>query len=69
VAALLAAGDGPTAVAVGADAVWVVNTEAGTLSHIDPETDQVEDTVELGNEPSGIVLAEGLIWVTVQAPL
>jgi YVTN family beta-propeller protein len=53
---------------VGADAVWVVNSKAGTLSRIDPETDEVEDTVELGNAPSGIVFADGLIWVTVQTP-
>jgi YVTN family beta-propeller protein len=65
---LIDVGDEPTAVTVGADAVWVVNSKAGTLSRIDPETDEVQDTVELGNAPSGIVFADGLIWVTVQTP-
>jgi class 3 adenylate cyclase/DNA-binding beta-propeller fold protein YncE len=61
-------GDGPTAVAVGADAVWVVNSGEGTLTRIDPEMNEVERTIEIGNAPSGIVLADGFLWVTVQAP-
>ena len=61
-------GESPTAVAVGDDAVWVANTAAGTISRIDPETNEVERTIEVGNAPSGIVLANGFLWVTVQAP-
>ena len=61
-------GQGPTAVAVGEDAVWVANTGDGTLSRIDPETNEVERTVEVGNAPSGLALADGLLWVSVQAP-
>jgi YVTN family beta-propeller protein len=64
----IAVGKGPTAVAAGRDAVWVANTAAGTLSRIDPETSEVERTIEIGNAPSGIVLADGFLWVTVQAP-
>jgi YVTN family beta-propeller protein len=48
--------------------VWVVNTGSGTLSRIDPATNEVERTIEIGNAPAGIVLAAGLLWVTVRAP-
>jgi YVTN family beta-propeller protein len=61
-------GEGPTAIAVTPDAVWVVNRDDGTLSRIDPETNKVERTFPIGQAPADIVLAEGLLWVTVQAP-
>jgi YVTN family beta-propeller protein len=61
-------GEGPTAIAVTPDAVWVVNRDDGTLSRIDPETNEEERTVPIGQAPVGIVFAEGLLWVTVQAP-
>ena len=61
-------GEAPTAVAVTEDAVWVVNSGDGTISRIDPERNEVVGKVEIGNSPSGIVLADGLLWVTVQAP-
>jgi YVTN family beta-propeller protein len=54
-------------VAVGAGAVWVANAGDGTGSRIDPETREVE-TIEVGSRPAGIVVADGLVWVTVQAP-
>jgi class 3 adenylate cyclase len=61
-------GEAPSAIAVTPDAVWVANRRGGTLSRINPDTNEVEGTVEIGHAPSGIVLAEGLLWVTVQAP-
>jgi YVTN family beta-propeller protein len=61
-------GDGPNAISVTPDAVWIVNKDDGTLSRIDPETNEVDRTVSIGQAPAGIVLAEGLLWVTVQAP-
>jgi YVTN family beta-propeller protein len=47
--------------------VWVANAADGTVSRIDPGTREVE-TIEIGNRPAGIVVADGLVWVTVQAP-
>jgi YVTN family beta-propeller protein len=61
-------GDGPTSVAFGAGAVWVANTRAGTVSRIDPESNEVVDTIEIGNAPAGIAVFKGLVWVSVQAP-
>jgi len=59
---------GPTALVFGADAVWVANTEAGTISRIDPRTNEVVETIEIGNAPAGVTFANGLVWVAVQAP-
>jgi YVTN family beta-propeller protein len=61
-------GDGPTSVAFGAGAVWVTNTFAGTVSRIDPATNEVVRTIPVGNAPTGIAVAGGLVWVAVQAP-
>jgi DNA-binding SARP family transcriptional activator/streptogramin lyase len=61
-------GDGPTSVAFGAGAVWAANTAAGTVSRIDPATNDVE-TIDVGNAPAGIAVYRGLVWVSVQAPL
>jgi YVTN family beta-propeller protein len=61
-------GDGPVDVAVGEDAVWVVNQLAGTVSRIDPETNDVVATIPIGNEPQRIAAGEGYVWVTVRAP-
>ena len=61
-------GDGPTALASGAGAVWVANTASGTVSRVDPETSDVVETIEIGNPPAGIVVADGYVWVSVQAP-
>jgi YVTN family beta-propeller protein len=64
----IAVGQSPTAVAVGTDAVWVVDSAGGSVSRIDLATNEVERPIELGNAPSGIILAGGFLWVTVQAP-
>jgi len=61
-------GDAPTAVAVGAGAVWVANAGDGTVSRIDPAKREVVETIHLGNAPSGIAVGGGAVWVSVQAP-
>jgi class 3 adenylate cyclase/streptogramin lyase len=61
-------GKGPSTIAVTPDAVWVVNKDDGTLSRIDPERNEEERTFPIGQAPVGIVFAEGLLWVTVEAP-
>ena len=61
-------GDGPEAVVVGADAVWVANRLDGTVSRIDPQTNEVVETIEVGNAPSGLAFADGRLWLTVQEP-
>jgi YVTN family beta-propeller protein len=61
-------GDGPTAVTVGADAVWVANSLDRTVSRVNPSTREVTKTIELDAVPSGIAVANGLVWVSAQAP-
>jgi YVTN family beta-propeller protein len=61
-------GDGPEAVAVGAGAVWVGNRLDGTVSRIDPRRNEVVETIEVGNAPTGLAFADGRLWLTVQAP-
>ena len=56
------------AVAVGAGAVWVTNRADGTVSRIDPASNAVTRTIESGNAPAGIAMADGLVWFAVAAP-
>ena len=42
----------PTGVRVGEGSVWVSNTDAGTVSRIDLQTNEVAQTIEVGNELS-----------------
>jgi DNA-binding beta-propeller fold protein YncE len=38
------------------------------VSKIDPAKKEVVGTIEVGGAPSGIAVADGFVWVTVQAP-
>jgi YVTN family beta-propeller protein len=53
---------------VGAGAVWVTNSGDATVSRIDPATNEVVDTLDVGAAPTGIAVANGFVWVAVQAP-
>jgi YVTN family beta-propeller protein len=55
-----------TAIAVGAGAVWVVNEGARNVARIDQVTNRVVETIDVGNRPQGIAVANGLVWVTVR---
>ena len=48
--------------------VWVANAADGTVSRIDPETNEVVKTITVGNAPAGIAVVDGSVWVSVQAP-
>ena len=56
-------GQGPTAVAVGGGAVWVANTQDGTVSRIDPRTATVTHTIPVGRRPTGVAAGAGAVWV------
>jgi streptogramin lyase len=64
--ATIPVGDGPVDLAVGEDAVWVVNGGGRTISRIDPEVGNVVATIELENQPVRVAAGGGLVWVTVQ---
>jgi YVTN family beta-propeller protein len=57
-------GAAPGRIAVGEDAVWVVNTAGGTVSRIDPAKKTVVQTIAVGSSPSGIATGNGAVWVT-----
>ena len=56
-------GNGPTAVAAGEEAVWVVNRHDGTLSRIDPSTGAVSWADRVGSDPSAVDRGCGAVWV------
>jgi peptide/nickel transport system substrate-binding protein len=56
-------GNGPTEVAFGEGAVWVVNAEDYTVEHIDPATRTVRQTVKVGSGPAAVVVGGGSVWV------
>ena len=61
-------GDGPVDVAVGEGAVWVANSLDRSVSRIDSETNDVEKTIAVGNEPQRLTTGNGRVWFTVRAP-
>ena len=60
-------GSSPAGVAVGAGSVWVANSGDGTVTRIDPRTDKAHATIVVGGSPQAITVADGRVWVTVDA--
>jgi YVTN family beta-propeller protein len=50
----------------GADRVWVANSRDGTVSMIDPQTNEV-GTQRLGFRPTAVAVEERAVWVTLAA--
>ena len=46
-------GDEPSNIRVGAGSVWVANAGSNTVSRIDPETNRTEQTIRVGERPTG----------------
>jgi YVTN family beta-propeller protein len=59
-------GDGPVDVTVGGGGAWVANSLDGTVSRVDPSTNEVVATIDVGNEPRRVAVGEGMVWVTVR---
>jgi YVTN family beta-propeller protein len=53
---------GPAPVAVGAGSVWA-STGDSTIVRVDPRTSAVKARINVGNDPSGIAVGEGAVWV------
>jgi YVTN family beta-propeller protein len=56
-------GNGPTKIAYGEGAVWVINADDQTVERIDLATRTVRQTVKVGNGPSSVVVGAGAVWV------
>src|SRR3954447_6689188 len=49
-------------IAVGAGSVWVSNGDSAIM-RVDPSTSAVKARINVGNEPSGIAVGDGAVWV------
>ncbi len=58
----------PAGIAFGAGSVWVANSGAGTGTRIDPNTrPAIQATIPVGGSPQALTVADGRVWVTVDA--
>lgn len=53
----------PTSIAVWTEAVWAVDTTAGTVARIDPRSHTVVQTIDVGSSPSGVAAGDSGVWV------
>jgi YVTN family beta-propeller protein len=60
-------GTGPSRIAIGEGAVWVLNGEEGTVSRINPETKEAR-TIGTGTTPSDLAVGGGAVWLVTSCP-
>jgi YVTN family beta-propeller protein len=53
----------PADVARGAGAIWVSQSEDGSILRLDPHSRRVEQTISVGRGPSALVIGKGDLWV------
>jgi YVTN family beta-propeller protein len=56
-------GEGPHAVTLAPNGIYVANSLDGTVSRIDPDTNSTEATL-VGQDPIDLAFAEGFLWVS-----
>jgi YVTN family beta-propeller protein len=56
-------GTSPGDVAVGGGSVWVTNTDAHTVSRVDPNTGNVRQTIPVGSGATGLAADDHGVWV------
>jgi YVTN family beta-propeller protein len=64
VAATVDVGEMPDGLRVAEDGVWVANSDDGTVSRIDPATNDVVTEIPVGGQPEEVAIGEESIWVT-----
>ena len=57
------AGRTPSNVAVGEEAVWVLDADDRTITQIDPESGDIVKTFSTGTTPKDIVVGGGALWI------
>jgi len=60
-------GNGPRAVTVGLDAVWVANSLDGTVSQIDPERPKESKIISVGGNPVALTVFGDAVWVASES--
>jgi DNA-binding beta-propeller fold protein YncE len=63
VVATIDVGRGFGQMAIGSDAVWVVNHDYATVSKIDPQTNKVVDTIDLPPPIATVTVTADAVWV------
>jgi len=63
VASFIESPNPPSNVAVGAGAVWVLNTQDRTVSRLDPDTRAVTGRFKTRGVPTDVAAGEGALWV------
>jgi ABC-type transport system substrate-binding protein/DNA-binding SARP family transcriptional activator/sugar lactone lactonase YvrE len=63
IAAAVAVGTNPVAVAYGHGALWVANRADGTVSRLDPQTPSVGKTLHAGAVPEALTVTSDDVWV------
>ena len=58
----IAVGEGPGYLTIGSGSVWVGNHPGYSISRIDPQTNAVDQTIEIDGEPTGMLHAFGDVW-------
>ena len=53
----------PNGLAAGRDAIWVTDAVGNTVSRIDPKTNEVRQTTQVGDGPEGVAIGSGALWV------
>ena len=46
----------------------MANSDDGTVSKIDPVSREVVKKIPVGGRPVGVLVSDGRVWVSVQAP-
>src|SRR5437588_2574017 len=58
-----AVGTAPSDIAIGANGVWITNTDGQSVSRLDPATADLRQTIPVGSGPSGIAADDHGVWV------
>jgi YVTN family beta-propeller protein len=45
--------------------VWVTNADDDTMSRLDARSNEVTATRDVGDQPTGVVVANGALWVSL----
>ena len=53
----------PTRVAASEDAIWVTSADTNSVYRIDASSNELRDTIRVGDGPSGIAFGAGDVWV------
>jgi YVTN family beta-propeller protein len=63
---MVSVGNGPTGIAFGSGSVWVANSLGGTVSRLNPATDEVTATIEVGEGPTDVDADSDAVWVAAE---